>query len=215
MENGFMKQIVLLGDSIRMGYDKYVKMAYDGEYEVVFPNENCRFASYITRFLYEWKKKFRCDDVVLVHWNAGLWDCLHMTDGEMHTPIEIYKAYIERISKMLKEYFPNAKIVFATSTPVQEHLYGELKRFNKEVQDYNAAAVEIVTSHGAKVNDLFALMEPCPESYHSDLTHYYTKEGTKIMTERVCDVIDAELGCVAKKLDFDALFGETKDILGI
>jgi hypothetical protein len=35
------------------------------------------------------------------------------------------------------------------------------------------------------------------------------------MTERVCSVIDEALGSNAKKLDYDSLFGETKDILGI
>lgn len=210
-----MKQILLLGDSIRMGYDKYVKMAYEGEYDVVYPNENCRFASYITRFLYEWKNKFGWNDVELVHWNAGLWDCLHMTDGEPLTPPEVYEVYVERVSKMIKDYFPNAKVIFATSTPVQEHLFGALKRFNKEIEEYNAAAVKIAESYGAKINDLYSLMRECPEEYHSDLTHYYTKDGTRVMTERVCSVIDEALGSSAKKLDYDALFGETKDILGI
>ena len=32
-----MKKIVLIGDSIRMGYDKYVKMALEGVAEVYYP----------------------------------------------------------------------------------------------------------------------------------------------------------------------------------
>ena len=38
-----MKKIILLGDSIRMGYDKYTKMALEGVAEVFSPEENCRF----------------------------------------------------------------------------------------------------------------------------------------------------------------------------
>lgn len=210
-----MKQILLLGDSIRMGYDKYVRMAYEGEYEVLYPDENCRFAAYITRFLFDWKTKLCCKDVELVHWNAGLWDCLHMTDGEALTPLEVYEVYIERICKMIREYFPNAKVIFATSTPVQEHLFGALKRYNKEIEEYNAAAVGIAESYGAQINDLYALMSSLPVDYHSDLTHFYTKDGTRAITEQVCGKIDSVLGSHAKKLDYDALFGDTKDILGI
>ena len=45
-----MKKIVLIGDSIRMGYDKYVKEALDGVADVYYPGENCRFAQYTLRF---------------------------------------------------------------------------------------------------------------------------------------------------------------------
>ena len=51
-----MKKIVLIGDSIRMGYDKYVKEALEGVCEVFYPEENCKFAEYVLRFVHEWKK---------------------------------------------------------------------------------------------------------------------------------------------------------------
>ena len=38
-----MKKILLLGDSIRMGYQNEVKELLKDEYEVVFPQENGRF----------------------------------------------------------------------------------------------------------------------------------------------------------------------------
>ena len=112
-----MKKILILGDSIRMGYDKYVKMAFQDVAEVYYPvkeseypGANCRFASFIVRHLGDWKQKLACgDDVDLVHWNAGLWDDLVMQDGENHTPIEIYKYYIERVCKLIRILFPTAK----------------------------------------------------------------------------------------------------------
>ena len=42
-----MKKVLLLGDSIRMGYDDYVKDLLKGEYEVYYDAEdNGRFSSY-------------------------------------------------------------------------------------------------------------------------------------------------------------------------
>ena len=91
MEIKKVKKIVLLGDSIRLGYDKYVKMAFEDIAEVYYPAVNCCFASYLLRYLYDWKLKMGCgDDVDLVHWNAGLWDTLILLDGENHTPIAEY-----------------------------------------------------------------------------------------------------------------------------
>ena len=101
-----MKKIVLLGDSIRKGYDKYVKMAFKDVAEVYYPPENCRFAAYMLRFLPEWKKTFDCgDDVDCVHWNVGLWDSLVLFDEHL-TPLEIYKYYIERVCNQIQRLFP-------------------------------------------------------------------------------------------------------------
>ena len=70
-----MKKIVLIGDSIRMGYDKYVKEALADVAEVYYPEENCRFAEYTLRFAHEWKSRGKWpDDIDLVHWTVGLWD---------------------------------------------------------------------------------------------------------------------------------------------
>ena len=74
-----MKKIVLIGDSIRLGYEKYVKEAFEGVAEVYSPTENCRFAEYTLRFATDWKSKGQWPgDVDVVHWNAGLWDVLEL-----------------------------------------------------------------------------------------------------------------------------------------
>ena len=49
-----MKNVLLLGDSIRTGYDKAVKRSLEPYANVYFPDENCRFASYLLRNLHEY-----------------------------------------------------------------------------------------------------------------------------------------------------------------
>lgn len=212
-----MKKIVLIGDSIRMGYDKYTKLAFEDVANVYYPNDNCRFASYILRHLHDWKKSFECgDDVDCVHWNAGLWDSIFMPDGEHHTPIEIYKYYIERVCNRIKHLFPNAKVIFATSTPVvEERFLGECKRYNKDIELYNAAAVEIVRKHGFEVNDLYAITKDVPLEFYSDMTHFYTKEGTQLITNVVVKTLEQCLDIHAKELDYDVLFAEKENIVGM
>ena len=41
-----MKNVLLLGDSIRMGYEPHVRRKLEGRAEVFGPNENGRFALY-------------------------------------------------------------------------------------------------------------------------------------------------------------------------
>ena len=102
-----MKKIILIGDSIRMGYDKYVKEALRDTAEVYYPAENCRFATYIMRFVHEWKKKGEWpEDADIVHWNAGLWDLPEIMDDGTVTPIEHYAVQIALIDRRLRMLFP-------------------------------------------------------------------------------------------------------------
>jgi hypothetical protein len=121
-----MKKIILLGDSIRMGYDKYIKDALCGLADVYYPEENCRFTTHFLRFVHEWKSKgLWSDDVDLVHWNVGLWDCLELFGDEPLTSVSEYERNIARIDKRLRALFPEAKFVFAgKETPL---LSGENK----------------------------------------------------------------------------------------
>ena len=211
-----MKKIFLLGDSIRIGYDKYVRMAFEEVAEVYYPNGNCRFASNILRHLPDWKEKTGCgNDVDLVHWNTGIWDALVMLDGDNHTPLDVYKIYIERLCRLIKILFPKAKMIFATSTVVREELFIRHKLYNKDIDKYNETAVEIVKRYGGEINDLCMVSKGMPVGYYSDHVHFYTKEGTRVLTNQVVSCIEGCLDIQSKKLDYDALFKEEQNILGV
>lgn len=210
-----MKKILLLGDSIRVGYDKYIKEALSNVAEVYYPAENCRFTTYLMRALNGYRKNLGITELDLIHWNVGLWDNLVMQDGKNLVAIDAYADNIDRLCNIFKSVFPGAKMIFATSTPVQEELYGDFKRYNKDIEAYNAVAVDAVKRHGGMINDLYALMRDVPASYHSDATHFYTRAGTEIITNQVLGCIENALGIKGKALDFDKIFEEEKNIVGI
>lgn len=181
-----MKNILLIGDSIRMGYDKAVKKSFEGIANVVFPEDNCRFASYVLRYFHEYTALINEGNIDVIHWNAGLWDCLHMFGEEAHTPIDIYSYYIERTCQRMKKLCPYANIIFATSTSViTEKMDDKFKRFNEEIEKYNAVASEIVKKYDIRINDLYSLSKTLPPEAHSDAVHYYTSSGTQAFTDRV------------------------------
>lgn len=185
-----MKNILLIGDSIRMGYDKAVKKSLEGIADVYFPEENCRFASYVLRYTLEYKNLVADKHVDVVHWNAGLWDCLRILGEDPHTPIDVYAYYIDRICLRLQKLFPGAKFIFATSTSVQsEKMSDDFKRYNEEIEAYNQAAVSVVQKHGFAVNDLYALSVSLPEEAHSDPVHYYTPMGTEAFANQVLETL--------------------------
>ena len=186
-----MKKIVLIGDSIRMGYDKYIKDALSDTAEVFYPSENCRFAEHVLRFAHEWKETGNWgDDVDLVHWNAGLWDVLELFGDEPLTPLSYYGEAIKRIDKRLRMLFPKAKIVFATSTTVSEKMARpDFMRHNATIAKYNAEALRALAGTDTVINDLYSLTLTVPDSYRSDWVHFYTPEGTELIGGKVLSVI--------------------------
>ena len=213
-----MKKIILIGDSIRMGYDKYVKEAFSETAEVYYPADNCRFATYIIRFVHEWKKKGEWpEDADLVHWNAGLWDVPEIMGDEPITPIEHYAVQIARIDRRLRELFPKAKIVFATSTAVEEEKFGPVfKRRNATIEAFNAAAIKALEGTDTVIDDLYAVTASAPEGCHSDMTHYSTPAGIEHVGGAVIGLISRELGIEPKAVDMDTFYPEAypKKVIG-
>ena len=200
-----MKKIVLIGDSIRMGYDKYVKEALANCAEVYYPEENCRFAEYTLRFVHEWKSRGKWpSDADLVHWNVGLWDVCEIFGDEPLTPIEFYKNLISRIDKRLRLLFPTAKMVFAFSSSVDEEKYGPtFKRHNSVINMYNEAAREALKDTDTIFDDLYSVTLNCPPECRSDMTHFNNDAGRERMGGAVLAVITKELGITSDEVNID------------
>lgn len=176
-------KIVLIGDSIRLGYCKYVRERFQGKAEVLFPEENCRFTQHVYRFTADWKKHGNWgDDVDIVHWNVGLWDVLRLFGDETLTPIDTYADYIRRIDRQMRIHFPKAKLIFALNTNVQEEKYGkDFKRYNSDIIAFNKAAIKALEGTDEQINDLYSITENIPDSARSDLTHFNTPDGVRIV----------------------------------
>ena len=200
-----MKKVVLLGDSIRMGYDKYVKEALEGTAEVLYPSENCRFSQYMLRYIHDWKKKGEWgDDVDLVHWNAGLWDVLDLFGDGTLSSLEHYTSTIARIDKRIRMLFPNAKVVFALTTAVREELYlGKAKRRNSQIDEFNRAAIKTLEGTGTVFNDLFSITINIDPACCSDMTHFNNPAGAALLGGQVVATICRELDIPAKDVNIE------------
>ena len=76
----------------------------------------------------------------------------------------------------------------------------------EEIEQYNAAATEVVRKFGFEVNDLYAVSAGLPEEAHSDAVHYYTPMGTEAFTKQVLSAIVPALG-LADEVDYsEALY---------
>ena len=195
-----MKNVFLIGDSIRFGappnspgYGVYVKEMLENKANVFAPNENCRFAQYTLRALFNWASEVDGAAIDVVHWNNGLWDVLRLHGDEPLTPIDVYVSFLRRIHRMLGIVFPNARIVFATSTSVMEEKANPtFMRYNREIEEYNRAAVALMQELSVPVNDLYAVSTSLGEDMRSDWVHY-NENGSRILADAVVTAIEAQL----------------------
>ena len=209
-----MKKVLLIGDSIRLGYDKYVKDALSGVAEVYYPNDSARFSQYTLRYLSDWKSENGWgSDIDLVHWNTGLWDVLEMYGEEpISNPVQ-YGETIGKIQRQIRILFPNAVQIFATSTSVIEEKYGPTrKRHNSVIEQYNKIAIEVLSGTDCLINDLYALTKNAPaEIRNGDPTHFYTPEGTKLIGDRVLSYVCGELEIEARDVKLEGFVPEKYD----
>lgn len=206
-EGNLMKKILLIGDSAKKAYGKFVEMSFKDVATVYNPGLDNHFLCSLLRDLPYLKSVSTFpEDLDLIHWNLCACDSTMLADGEVLTPPSLYAYYVGRICKTMTSLFPKAKVIFATSIPKKEERFAKGGEKIPTASEYNAVAVESAKKFGAEINDLYAICENIPESYYSDAAHLCTKEGSRLLTEKVVSVIEKALGISASALDFDALF---------
>ena len=195
-----MKHVLLIGDSIRMGYVPEVRALLADTATVDFPGENCRFTTNTLCFLSAWAEQLTeapAEEIDLVHWNNGLWDVCHFAGDPMPlVPQEEYRINLHRIASRLRGLFPKARILFSLTTPVDENStkfqHGVPMRTNAEISAYNEIACQAMGEEGIPVNPLDEYASTLPSILHIDWVHY-TPEGYRLLAENVADFIRKHL----------------------
>lgn len=180
-----MKKVVLLGDSIRLaGYGFKVPEMLGEDYQVFQSHDNCRFAKYTLRCLWEWQDEIKNADII--HWNNGLWDTSTglFPDGLPFTEEEEYVNNMLRIAKLLLRITPN--VIFATTTPVHpDYPYND----NRVICRYNHVLVPKLMELGIRINDLHSIIAQDIEGNISDDLIHLSEKGGQACAEQVVRMI--------------------------
>ena len=172
-----MKKVTLLGDSIRlMGYGARVEQALCGECEVFQPEDNCRFAKYTLRGLYDWQKQMKGSSVV--HWNNGLWDTCELYGDGPFTDEGEYVNNMLRIADILQSRY--GKVIFATTTPVSEK---NQHNNNPTIARYNTVLVPLLRERGVRINDLYSAVITDLDRYICEDAIHLSEEGSALCAE--------------------------------
>jgi len=185
-----MKAAILIGDSIRMGYEGFVRDALAGTADVWAPEENGGTSRNVLAHLDEWVLS-RAPDVV--HLNCGLHD-LRRDFGAKETavPLTEYRRNVEQLMRSVLDG-TDAAVIWATTTPVNEewhHRNKEFDRLEADVIAYNEAAAEVCERLGVAVHDLYGVvMAAGRDGLLSPDGVHFKEEGYQVLGHAVARAI--------------------------
>lgn len=184
-----MKKVLLIGDSIRLGYEPVVKNLLSEKADVFSTQDNCRFTLYTLWHLHQWVEDAGAD-IDVVHWNNGIWDMYtHLHDNASFSSVSDYASALKRIISEIRSLCPKAKIIFATTTAVNDN-HPHMKNANVDI--YNQVAITLMKAEGIEINDLNSLIKNNPELICDDLLHL-SEDGYAIAGKAVAKFIEKSL----------------------
>jgi lysophospholipase L1-like esterase len=190
-----LPRVLLIGDSVSMGYTVPVRDLLKGKANVLRAPENTHHTRNVLEQLdnYLGKEKW---DVILI--NSGGHDLTFIKDekpvpppeGKIRVTIDEYEKNLHTIIQRLKK--SNAKIIWAMTTPMGEVYIQKKIRTEEDIVKYNAVAAKVMKEEGIIVNDLYKLSKPNTDKLLKDGVHF-TDEGYKFLAKSLVESINKEL----------------------
>lgn len=197
--NKSVPKILIIGDSISLGYTPFVKTQLSDNAFVTHNPGNAEHSGTGLQKIEEWIGEEHWD---IIQFNWGLWDlCYRHLDskvqgnrdkvnGTLTYSVEDYTANLDSIVTIIKKK-TDAKLIFVTTSYVPED---EAGRFVADAIKYNDAAKSVMKKHSITVNDIYESSTHIHKSYGkgSDDVHY-TPEGYEQLSKLVTSFIEKEL----------------------
>lgn len=187
-DSSLLPLVVLIGDSIRGGYEPYVRQLLKNEMEVWGPKQNGGNSRNVLSHLEEWAIERQ---PALVHINCGLHDLRReFNESENAVPLSEYSQNVRAILERIQS--AQIPVIWATTTPVNEkwhHENKEFDRFEADVQRYNEAALAVVNELGIPVDDLFSVVQPERDNYLLPDGVHFTEEASSVLADAVAQAL--------------------------
>jgi lysophospholipase L1-like esterase len=204
-DNPDLPNVLIIGDSISIGYTVAVRKLLDGKADVFRPATNCRYSGYGAQNVKAWIANKKWD---VIHFNFGIWDT-HYFHKEKIVPMQdlgnyqkedlrrryTHKQYVENLKKVLDAIKQTkAKLIWASATPFVS--YGEdTKVF---LAENNNAAAKLMKDNGVMLNDLYTLALPNLKEWQLKDGCHFNSKGYQKLAKQVASSISEALSKKAK-----------------
>lgn len=188
-----LPRVLLIGDSISMGYTLPVRELLDGQANVHRIPENGGPTIRGVAALDQWLGSGPWD---VIHFNWGLHDLRQDKEGKRQVTLEDYEKNLRALVTRLKA--TGATLVWAATTPVPE---GKLNppRSNADVIAYNAVARKIMDENGVAIDDLYEFALPRLGEIQLPVNVHFSGPGSRALAGEVAQAITEALAKRAQK----------------
>lgn len=173
-----LPRVLLIGDSISMGYTLPVRALLKGRANLHRPPANCGDTARGLKQLEAWLGDGKWD---VIHFNFGLHDLKYLDAAGKYVPPEQGRQvaspeqYAENLRALVTRLRKTgATLIFATTTPVPA---GTLGRIEHDEARYNAAALAVMKEAGIAVDDLHARISGHQSEWQLPKNVHFTPEG--------------------------------------
>ncbi|MDP6636199.1 MAG: prolyl oligopeptidase family serine peptidase [Phycisphaerae bacterium] len=189
VERDSLPQVLIIGDSISIGYMKALSELLKDKAIVRHNPGNAGHTGMGLSNIKRYIGKTKWD---VIHFNWGLWDLCYRNsksknqgrrdkvNGKLTHTLEQYQANLHKLVKELKT--TDAKLIWASTTPVPD---GEAGRVKGDELKYNAVAAKIMAENKIAINDLHAHMTRRLEDFEKKGNVHFDAAGSKHLAEKV------------------------------
>lgn len=193
-----LPRVLLIGDSISIGYTPFVSQMLLGQAEVIHNEGNAQNTGTGLKMIDKWLGNISWD---IIHFNWGLWDLAYRStsskvygnrdkvNGTITHSLKEYGQNLKRLVERLQK--TSAKLIWANTTPVPP---GEAGRISGDARKYNSIAEDIMKKNDIPINDLYSYMINHMDKYqirYGDV--HFTKEGYEFLAKEVVKYIEIEI----------------------
>ena len=185
-----LPKVLIIGDSISIGYTPRVRKLLDGKANVHRPKTNCRWSAFGNENVLEWIGDEKWD---LIHFNFGLWDWYGWKQDKKATP----QSYAKSLEGIVNKLRPSgAKLVFAVTTPpcIGPEKKVQFMVTKERAEEFNRSALAVMKKHGVVINNLYSAIGQYRAKYQlGENDVHYNDAGRNLLAAEVSKIIKREL----------------------
>jgi acyl-CoA thioesterase-1 len=189
-----LPRVLLIGDSISIGYIPPVRELLKGQANVHHPPVNCESTVRGLQSLADWLGSGKWD---VIHFNFGLHDLKYVDEAGSMVPPEkgtrvstaaSYEANLRKLVASLKS--TGAILIWCSTTPIPDGANGRVK--SSEVE-FNRLAENIMKENGIAIDDLHSFAVEHQAEIQRPQNVHFTEAGSRKLAELVAASIRLQL----------------------